>query len=149
MRPWGRRLPSARAIAKTASAASQQQSTPPAPGGAGVPMGDLSGTTHHQLQSPHYPKNPAQNLAPGRYSTVCDLCGSFSNLCDTILLWTLSGRVPSLVTRCRCLCGPHTMEGSVGSMADGLGMKRQNPYPPKLHNLVGAGKTDLEGELKM
>lgn len=38
------------------------------------------------------------------------------------------------------------MEGNVESMADGFGIKGQKPYPPKLHNLVGTGKTGLEGE---
>ena len=75
---------------------SQQQPTLLASGGAWVLTGDLSGAQQCPLQSLHHLKNPAQGLSPERCSIVCGLGARFSSLCDTILLFILSGRSLSL-----------------------------------------------------
>ena len=75
---------------------SQQQPTLLASGGAWVLTGDLSGAQQCPLQSLHHLKNPAQGPSPERCSIVSGLGARFSSLCDTILLFILSGRSLSL-----------------------------------------------------
>lgn len=44
---------------------------------------------------------------------------------------------------------PHKMEDTIWGMADGFrGTKKENLHPLRFHNLVGAGKTDLEKDVK-
>ena len=112
---------------------SQQQPTLLASGGAWVLTGDLSGAQQCPLQSLHHLKNPAQGPSPERCSIVSGLGARFSSLCDTILLFILSGRSlsPSLsppVAPCRCVTP--MMEGTVWSMADGFSDKKKRQSLP-------------------